>query len=73
MQNTTYLVRMPGNECIVKLLDEYLSMLPPDAPYFYMRVLENVFSDHNKSSVTKQRVGINTLKGGSLIYLRCLE
>ena len=28
---------LPGNErCIVKLLDEYLSMLPPDAPYFYM-------------------------------------
>ena len=30
---------LPGNDrCIVKLLDTYLSLLPRDAPYFYMRV-----------------------------------
>ena len=26
--------------CLVKLLDYYLSLLPPDSPYFYMQGLE---------------------------------
>ena len=52
---------LPGNErCVVKLLDAYLTLLPPNAPYFYMRVLDD--ADPTKRCVTKQRVGINSLK-----------
>ena len=55
---------LPGNErCIVQLLVTYLSMLPPDCAYFYMRPLEKFPSGPNKCAVTKQRVGINVLKG----------
>ena len=54
---------LPGNErCIVRLLDTYLSFLPPNAPYFYMRVLDKFPTEPNKSAVSKQRVGINLLK-----------
>ena len=54
---------MPGNpRCIVKMLDKYLSLLPADAPYFYMRVYEE-FRDKQAGPVfTRQRVGVNTLK-----------
>ncbi len=52
---------LPGNErCVVKLLDAYLTLLPPNAPYFYMRVLDD--ADPTKHCVMKQRVGINSLK-----------
>ena len=55
---------LPGNErCIVKLLDTYLSYLPPSATHFYMRALEKFPSDPNKPCMTNQRVGINGLKG----------
>ena len=51
---------LPGNErCIVRLLDRYLSILPPDCAYFYMRPLDKFPSE---SAVTKQRVGVNVLK-----------
>ena len=54
---------LPGNEhCVVKLLDTYLSLLPLDAPHFYMRVLDKFPADPTKSCATKQRVGINLLK-----------
>jgi hypothetical protein len=43
---------------VVKVLDTYLTLLPPNATYFYMRVLDN--ADPTKHCVTKQRVGINT-------------
>ena len=54
---------LPGNErCVVRLLDKYLSLLPCDAPYLYMRMLENVSTDSENICATKQRVGINLLK-----------
>jgi len=54
---------LPGNErCVVKLLDTYLDMLPPNAPYFYMRALEKFPGDLKKSGITNQRVGVNLLK-----------
>ena len=54
---------LPGKErCVVKLLDTYLSLLPPNAPYFYMRVLDKFHAELSKSCVTKQRVGVNVLK-----------
>ena len=55
---------LPGNErCIVRLLDTYLSILPPDCTYFYMHPLDKFPSDTKKCAVTKQRVGVNILKG----------
>jgi hypothetical protein len=49
---------LPGNErCIVRLLDTYLAMLPPDCAYLYMRPLEKFPSRSKKRAVTK-RVGI---------------
>ena len=54
---------LPGNErYLVKRLDTYISLLPPSAPYFYMRVLEKFPAELMKSCVTKQRVGVNVLK-----------
>ena len=54
---------IPGNECcIVKVLDTYLPLLPPNALHFYMRALERFPCDPNKFCVTNQRVGINMLK-----------
>jgi len=54
---------LPGNKkCIVKVLDEYLSILPYNAPYFYMRANEEFCESERDSPFTKQRVGINTLK-----------
>lgn len=46
----------------MRLLDTYLSLLPPNAPYFYMRVLDKFPTEPNKSVVSKQRVGVNLLK-----------
>ena len=54
---------LPGNKrCIIRLLDTYLAMLPPDCAYFYMRPLEKFLSGSKKCAVTKQHVGINVLK-----------
>ena len=54
---------IPGSlRCVVKLLDRYLSLLPPDSPSFYMRALNEFPIDPSKSAFTKQRVGVNTLK-----------
>ena len=54
---------IPGTECcLVKLLDYYLPLLPPDSPYFYMQGLEKFPSDSSKSVYKNQRVGVNTLK-----------
>ena len=53
-----------GNlRCLVKLLDQYLEKLPPDAPFLYMRPLEKVPDDSKKAWYTRQRVGFITLKG----------
>ena len=49
--------------CLVKLLDQYLERLPADAPYLYMRPLEQIPRDSKKPWYTRQRVGFNTLKG----------
>jgi len=52
---------LPGNhKCIVKMLDEYLSLLPSNAPYFYMRVNEG--RDVGAAVFTRKRIGINLLK-----------
>ena len=53
---------MPGNNhCIVKLLDKYLSLLPPDATHLYMRAKEKFSLDVSVNSYTSQRVGINSI------------
>ena len=52
-----------GNEqCIMKLLDTQLTLLPPNSLHFYMRALEKFPSDSNKCCVTNQHVAINMLK-----------
>ena len=57
-------VRAPGDDRrIVRLLDMYLSMLPPDCPYLYKHPSNNFPPDMKKCAVTKQRVGVNVLKG----------
>ena len=54
---------LPGNrKCIVKMLDKYLSLLPPDAPYFYMRANEKFCEEQAGSTFTRQGVGVNMLK-----------
>lgn len=54
---------LPGNQkCIVKMLDKYLSLLPTNAPYFYMRANEEFREEQAGPVFTKQRVGINILK-----------
>ena len=54
---------LPGNKrCIVRRLDTYLSLLPPETPYFHMQMIDKFPSDPKKSVVTKQRVGVNALK-----------
>ena len=53
----------PGNNrCLVKLLDCYLSKLPPNSSYLYMRPLPAFPDDLSRPSYTKQRVGINSIK-----------
>ena len=53
---------LPGNNhCIVKLLDKYLSLLPPDATHLYMRAKEKFSLDVSVNSYTSQRVGINSI------------
>ena len=54
---------LPGNDrCVVKLLDKYLSLLPSDASYFYMRAKDKAPPNPSVSSFANQRVGINVLK-----------
>ena len=54
---------LPGNpRCIVKMLDKYLSLLPADAPYFYMRAYDEFRDEQAGPVFTRQRVGVNTLK-----------
>ena len=54
---------LPGKDyCVVKLLDKYLSMLPSDASYFYMRAKDKAPPNPSVSSFMNQRVGINVLK-----------
>ena len=54
---------LPGNErCVVRLLDTYFAMLPPNCAHFYMRALDKFPFDTKKYGVTNQRVGINQLK-----------
>ena len=48
--------------CIVKLLDTYLSLLPPNSSHFYMRALDKFPSNPKKCGMTNQRVGLNGLK-----------
>ena len=52
----------PGcDRCVVRLLDFYVSKLPPDPPGFYLRPLERVPSG-NKPWYCNSRVGVNKLK-----------
>ena len=54
---------LPGNDhCVVKLLDRYLSLLPSDASYFYMRAKDKAPPSQSVSSFANQRVGIDVLK-----------
>lgn len=54
---------LPGNDhCVVKLLDKYLSLLPSDASYFYMRAKDKAPPSKSVSSFANQQVGINVLK-----------
>ena len=48
--------------CVVKLLDTYLSLLPPGSPVFYLRALNEFSSEPNKSCFVNQRVGVNWLR-----------
>ena len=53
---------MPNSErCVVRLLDLYISILPPDPSGFYLRPLDKVPSG-NRPWYYKSRVGINKLK-----------
>ena len=50
----------PGSDrCVVKLLDTYLSLLPPNSPVFYLRPLNDF---PNKPCFVNNRVGVNLLK-----------
>ena len=53
---------MPDSDrCVVRLLDLYISKLPPDYSGFYLRPLEKVPSG-NRPWYCKSRIGINELK-----------
>ena len=61
---------LPGNQkCIVKMLDKYLSLLPPDILYFYMQANEGFCKEQAGSTFTRQRIGINMLK----LYYFCYQ
>ena len=54
---------LPGNNhSVVKHLDNYLSLLPSDASYFYMRAKDKAPPSQSVSSFANQRIGINILK-----------
>ncbi|XP_011407854.1 PREDICTED: glutamine-rich protein 1-like [Amphimedon queenslandica] len=53
----------PDNErCLVRLLDFYLSKLPPDPPAFYLRPLLNIPVSPDLPWYAKMPIGANTLK-----------
>ena len=53
---------MPTSErCVVRLLDLYILIVPPDPSGFYLRPLDKVPSG-NRPWYRKSRVGINKLK-----------
>ena len=59
---------VPGSErCIVKLLDTYLLLLPPNSLNFHMCALEKFPSDPKKCSMTNQCLGINMLKNINIL------
>ena len=43
-----------SERCVVKLLDMYLGLLPPTAPFFDMRTLDNFPADPTKSCLTSR-------------------
>ena len=54
---------LPGsNQCIVKLLDNYLRLLPPNSVSFYLCALDEFPTDPKKYCFVSQRVGVNVLK-----------
>ena len=55
-------VQIGVEHCVVKLLDMYLSKLPPESSHFYMRPFEKPPVGMSKPWYTKQRVGVNKLK-----------
>ena len=54
--------QVDSERCLVKLLDKYLTKLPSNSAYFYMRPLETVPDDESKCWYVNQRVGQNKLK-----------
>jgi len=54
---------LPGsNQCIVKLLDNYLHLLPPNSVSFYLRALDEFSTGPKKYSFVSQRIEVNVLK-----------
>lgn len=54
---------LPGsNQCIVKLLDNYLGLLPPNSVSFYLHALDEFPTDPKKYSFVSQRIGVNVLE-----------
>lgn len=54
---------LPGsNQCIVKLLDNYLHLLPPNSVSFYLRALDEFPTGPKKYSFVSQRIEVNVLK-----------
>lgn len=51
-----------SNQCIVKLLDNYLHLLPPNPASFYLRALDEFPMDPKKYCFVSQRVGVNVLQ-----------
>ena len=52
--------RPDSERCVVRLLDTYLKLLPPNCSHLYMRPRDNFSPD--KPSYLMQRVGINQIK-----------
>ena len=53
---------LPGsNQCIVKLLDNYLRLLPPNSVSFYLRALDEFPTGPKKCSFVSQRIGVKSL------------
>jgi len=51
-----------SSQCIVKLLDNYLHLLPPNSVSFYLRSLDEFPTGPKKYSFVSQRIGVNVLK-----------
>ena len=50
-----------SEQCLVKLLDRYLSLLPVGSDYFYLRPCKDFPTDASRPAYSRQRVGINQL------------